>query len=92
MDNHSSLVGELSVKVKEECHSNKHSLKSLQKNHKYRMILTVPATMSALKISPGAPILTNPQTRPRAERLATVGAEILDATYLLINKRGIKCN
>ena len=31
--------------------------------------------MPALKVSAGAPVLADPQAGPRAERLATVGAE-----------------
>ena len=42
----------------------------------YHLITTVPATVSALEVPSSAPILADSQARPRAERLATVGAEI----------------
>ena len=48
--------------------------------------------MTTLEEPPSAPILANPQARPRAERLATVRAEILNVTYLLINLKDIQSN
>ena len=39
------------------------------------LIITVPATVSALEVPSSAPILADSQARPCAERLATVGAE-----------------
>ena len=48
--------------------------------------------MTALKKPPSAPILTNSQARPRAERLATVGAEIWDDNHLLVHLKEIQIN
>ena len=50
----------------------------------YHLITTVPATVSALEVPSSAPILADSQARPRAERLATVGAENFVHLVILI--------